>query len=155
MAPPDFKRIAVAVDGSAHASQALDVAIDLAHRYESQLTVLAVAPLQPVYVAPNEPFVATAVPISDLPHYQAIVEEAVHRAERAGVTAVTGVCDDGVVIDEILSFLETHPTDLLVLGSRGLSAAKRLLLGSVSTMMVTHAPCPVLVVRTGPTKPAP
>jgi nucleotide-binding universal stress UspA family protein len=58
-------------------------------------------------------------------------------------------------VDEILAFLYQHPTDLLVLGSRGLSAARRLLLGSVSTAMVTHAPCPVLVVRSASMTHAP
>jgi len=155
MAPPDFKRIAVAVDGSAHARLALDAAIDLTRRYGAQLSVIAIAPLQPVYVAPNEPFVAPSVPVSDLPRYQKIVEEAVQRAEQAGVTSVTGICEDGVIVDELLALLEQHPIDLLVIGSRGLSTARRLLLGSVSTAMVTHAPCPVLVVRTPATKPAP
>lgn len=155
MTSPEFRRIAVAVDGSAHAGEALDVAIDLTRRYQAQLTVIAIAPLQPVYVAGNEPFVAPTVPVSDLPRYQKIVEEAVQLAEKAGVTAVTGICEDGAITDELLSFLDKHPTDLLVIGSRGLSAARRLLLGSVSTAMVTHAPCPVLVVRTLPAKPAP
>jgi nucleotide-binding universal stress UspA family protein len=154
MAPPDFRRIVVAVDGSANANAALDIAIDLARRYEGQLSILAVAPIQAVYVAPNEPFVASTVPSSDLPRYQKIVEAAVQQAEKAGLSAVTGVCEDGVVTDEILAFLDQHPSDLLVIGSRGLSTARRLLLGSVSTAMVTHAPCPVLVVRGPPTKPA-
>ncbi|HXQ48156.1 MAG TPA: universal stress protein, partial [Thermoplasmata archaeon] len=66
-----------------------------------------------------------------------------------------GICEDGVIVDELLALLEQHPIDLLVIGSRGLSTARRLLLGSVSTAMVTHAPCPVLVVRTPATKPAP
>jgi nucleotide-binding universal stress UspA family protein len=152
MAPPDFKRITVAVDGSAHASEALDVAIDLARRYGSELSLLAVAPLQAIPVAPYEPMVPAAIPPSDVPRFQKIVEEGVKRAEAAGVTAVTGVCDEGVVTDEILAHLEEHPADLLVIGSRGLSTAKRLLLGSVSTAMVNHAPCPVLVVRARPTK---
>ena len=150
MAPPELHRITVAVDGSEHANLALDMAIDLTRRYGAQLTVIAIAPLQPVYIAANEPFVGTAVPVSDLPRYQKIVEEAVARAEAAGVSAVTGIAEDGVISDELLSFLDQHPTDLLVIGSRGLTAAKRLLLGSISTAMVTHAPCPVLVVRTPP-----
>jgi len=154
MTAPQFHRITVAVDGSEHANDALDVAIDLAHRYGSELSVLAVAPLTPVYVAPQEPFVATTVSPSDLPRYQAIVEAGVKRAEAAGVSSVTGICTDGVVIDEILGHLDDHPTDLLVIGSRGLSAAKRLLLGSVSSAMVNHAPCPVLVVRPSVTKRA-
>jgi nucleotide-binding universal stress UspA family protein len=155
MSPAELKHIAVATDGSEQAGVAVDTAIDLTLRYQGQLTILAVAPIQPVYVAANEPFVASNVPVSDLPRYQKIVEEAVQRAEKAGLSAVTGICEDGVVADELLAFLEQHPTDLFVIGSRGLSMAKRILLGSVSTAIVTHAPCPVLVVRTPPTTRAP
>jgi nucleotide-binding universal stress UspA family protein len=152
--PPDFKRITVATDGSAFADQAVDVAIDLAKHYRSELSILAVAPIQPILVPPNEPMVAAAIPPSDAPRFQKIVEVAVQRAEAAGLSSVTGVCDEGIVTDEILAHLEDHPTDLLVIGSRGLSAARRLLLGSVSTAMVNHAPCPVLVVRPRPTSTA-
>jgi nucleotide-binding universal stress UspA family protein len=154
MAAPKFRRITVTVDGSEPGAEALDVAIDLAHRYGSDLAILSVAPLTPVFVAPGEPMIAPAIPTSDLPRYRAVVEAAVKRAEKGVVKSVTGVAMEGVVSDEILAHLEEHPTDLLVMGSRGLSAAKRLLLGSVSTAMVHHAPCPVLVVRPTPTKPA-
>jgi nucleotide-binding universal stress UspA family protein len=153
MPPPDFRRITVAVDGSSHADAALDVAIDLARRYGSELSIVGVAPIQPPLVGPSEPMIVPAVPPSEAPRFQKIVEDAVGRAEASGLTAVTGVCDEGVVTDEILAHLTDHPCDLLVIGSRGLSAAKRLLLGSVSTAMVTHAPCPVLVVRPRVTTP--
>jgi nucleotide-binding universal stress UspA family protein len=149
-----FRRITVAIDGSAHAAAALEYAVDLAHRYGSDLVILSVAPLVPVYVTASEPYVPAAVPDSELQRFQTIVDSAVKRAEAAGVASVTGICDEGVVVDEILTHLEQHPTDLLVVGSRGLSTARRLLLGSVSTALVNHAPCPVLVVRPAPTPPA-
>ena len=153
MAEERFRRITVAVDGSPYGAAALDCAIDLAKHYTSQLVVLAVAPIVPVYVPSNEPYVPAALPEGEMPRYREIVDAAVKRAEGAGVSAVTGVCEEGVVVDEILSHLEHHPTDLLVVGSRGRSAARRILLGSVSTAMVTHATCPVLVVRPASTPP--
>ena len=54
---------------------------------------------------------------------------------------------EGPVVEELVTYLERDPPDLLVLGSRGLSAGRRLLMGSVSDALVHHAPCPVLVVR--------
>ena len=148
-----FPRITVAIDGSAHAGAALDVAIDLALRYGSELQILTVAPLVPVYIPAAEPYVPAAVPDTEVQRYRQIVDEAVKRAEAAGVKSVTGIADEGVVVDEILAHLDTSPTNLLVVGSRGLTAAKRLLLGSVSTALVNHAPCAVLVVRVPPTPP--
>jgi nucleotide-binding universal stress UspA family protein len=152
MPAPTFRRITVAIDGSPNATVALDCAIDLAHRYGSDLAVLAVAPIVPVYISSAEPFVPAGVPPSEIDRYREIVEAAVKTAESNGVSSVTGIAYEGVVVDEILTHLEQHPTELLVIGSRGLSTAKRLLLGSVSTAVVNHAPCPVLVVRPIATK---
>lgn len=156
MAESLFARIVVATDGSEVAAGALRTAIDLARQYRSELLILAVAPLAPVFTTPNEPFVPPAIPESTVPRYRAIVEAAVAEAQAAGVDGVTGVCEEGVVVDEILDHLHEEPADLLVVGSRGLSAAKRILLGSVSTALVNRAPCPVLVVRPrAPTPPEP
>ncbi len=147
MADAWFRRITVAVDGSANSDTALECAIDLAHRYGSDLVILSVAPIVPVYISTAEPYVPQGVPPSEIGHYREIVEASVKKAEAGGVSSVTGVSYEGVVVDEILAHLQQHPTDLFVLGSRGLSTAKRLLLGSVSSAVVNHAPCPVLVVR--------
>ena len=150
MAPVVVGRITVAIDGSQHADRALDFAIDLAAKYGSELSILAVAPLIPVYVPAPEPWVPTEIPESETKHYRAIVDAAVQRAEQGGVKSVSGICLEGVIADEIIAHIEQHPTDLLLLGSRGLSTAKRLLLGSVSDAVSHHVSCPVLIVRPPP-----
>jgi nucleotide-binding universal stress UspA family protein len=147
-----FRRITVAIDGSPIAQDALDRAIDLAQRYGSDLVVISVAPIVPVYISSTEPYVPAGVPPSEIGHYQQMVEAAVKQVEAAGVSSVTGVSYEGVVVDEILNHLEEHPTDLFIMGSRGLSTARRILLGSVSDAIVHHARCPVLVVRPTSTK---
>jgi nucleotide-binding universal stress UspA family protein len=152
MSAPGFRHITVAVDGSPNSSVALDDAIDLAQHYSATLTVVAVAPLVPVYVAPAEPFSPGIIPPSELPRYKAIVDASVQRARAAGIATVSGYAQEGVVVDELLDLLEKHPTDLLVMGSRGLSTTKRIFLGSVSSALVAHAPCPVLVIRPAATK---
>ncbi len=153
MADSLFRRITVSIDGSPNAEAALDWSIDLARKYGADLVIIAVAPIVPVYISTSEPYVPAGVPPSEIGRYREIVEAAVKKAESGGVPSVTGVSYEGVVVDEILSHLEQHPTDLFVIGSRGLSTAKRLLLGSVSSAVVNHAPCPVLVVRPAATKP--
>jgi nucleotide-binding universal stress UspA family protein len=147
MGLPPFARITVAIDGSKMGDLALDLAVDLARRYQSDLAVVAVAPLQPVFVSSAEPWIPTEVPEAETTYYRGIVDKAVKKAQTAGVGNATGVCLEGVVVDEIIAFVEKNPTDLLVLGSRGLSTAKRLLLGSVSDAVSHHVTCPVLIAR--------
>ncbi len=149
-----FAKVTVAVDGSPSSDRALDAAIDLANHYQSELSVLAVAPLVPLYVPGSEPYIPTEIPDSEIQYYRALVDGAIAKAEKAGITAVTGIALEGVVVDEIIAHVEQHPPNLLILGSRGLSGAKRLLLGSVSDAVVHHAKCPVLIVREPPS-PAP
>jgi nucleotide-binding universal stress UspA family protein len=146
-----LKRITVAVDGSPFAGHALAFAIDFAVKYESELIILGVAPLVPLYVSSTEPWVPTEVPESEARHYRGVVDESVAMAQKAGIKAVTGICLEGVIVDEIIAHVEAHPTDLLIIGSRGLSTAKRLLLGSVSDAVSHHVNCPVLIAR-GPAK---
>jgi nucleotide-binding universal stress UspA family protein len=146
MGLPPFARITVAIDGSKMGDVAFDLALDLAKRYQSDLSVVAVAPVQPVFVSSAEPWVPTEVPEAETNYYRGIVDKAVRKAGAAGVAA-TGTCLEGVVVDELIAQVEKHPTDLLVLGSRGLSTAKRLLLGSVSDAVSHHVNCPVLIAR--------
>lgn len=149
-----FERICVAVDGSPHGEHALNVAIDLAQRYRSSLAIVAVAPLVPVFVSPTEPWIPTGVPEVELKAYREVVDRAVARAKAAGLAGVTGICLEGIVVDELVAHLEAHPADLVVLGSRGLSAAKRLFLGSVSESLLHHVKCTVLLVRAPDAAPA-
>ncbi|MCI4368608.1 MAG: universal stress protein [Thermoplasmata archaeon] len=147
MTDPLFARLTVTLDGSEFAERALTVAIDLARRYAASLSVLAVAPIVPVYPTATEPWVPTTAGPSEVAFYRKVVDAAVARAKKEGVGPVTGICLEGVVTDEILMELERHPTDLLVMGSRGLSSARRLLLGSVSDAVLHHVKCAVLIVR--------
>src|SRR5487761_743815 len=142
-----FGRIAIATDGSPIATHAVDIAIDLAQRYGAKLTILSVSPLEPMYVAPSEGWVTPTAPPSDVPFYHKAVEQEPVRAKAAGVAAVEGVCLEGVVVDEIVAWVEKSPPDLFVIGSRGLSRGKRILLGSVSSAVLQQLKCPVLVVH--------
>lgn len=147
MDPISIGRITVALDGSPYADHALSFAIDLAKRYSATLTVLAVAPMVPLYLSSTEPWAPTEMPEGEVKFYRGLVDSGVARAQAEGLSGATGVCLEGHVVDEIVTYLEGHPTDLLIIGSRGLSTARRLLLGSISDAVIHHVSCPVLVVR--------
>ncbi len=51
------------------------------------------------------------------------------------------------VVKEIVDYAEKNRIDMIVIGSRGLSGIKKMLLGSVASGVVTYAHCPVLVAK--------
>jgi nucleotide-binding universal stress UspA family protein len=150
---PSVRRIAVCVDGSSHADRALTFALDLARRYGSELTVLTVAQMLPYGAAP-EALLPADTEASEVGHAREVLDRALARARAHGADRVEGVVLEGRVADELVAYLEEHPADLVVLGSRGLSAAKRLLLGSTSSEVLHRVSCPVLIVRGPPGSPA-
>ena len=75
-----------------------------------------------------------------------MVETAAAKLEQAGYL-VEPVFKIGHPADEIIKFAERRQSDLVISGARGRGAIARFLLGSVSTRLVQHSPCSVLVVR--------
>jgi nucleotide-binding universal stress UspA family protein len=75
-----------------------------------------------------------------------LVEQSVQKLTKAGFTA-EAVCQLGKPAEEIMQVAAKHRADLIVMGAKGLGAIARFLLGSVSTKVVQHSSCAVLVVR--------
>ena len=75
-----------------------------------------------------------------------LVEQSVQKLIKAGFTA-EAVCQLGKPAEEIMNVASKHQADLIVMGAKGLGAIARFLLGSVSTRVVQHSSCSVLVVR--------
>jgi nucleotide-binding universal stress UspA family protein len=149
-----FQRILVAVDGSEGSRRASEVAMDLAKKLDAELFVLHVFrgilsmwPMFPSLPAPSGEAVDT---------YEADVRKAalelvgkiVSMAEKTGVKAKPQTSETaGSVVQAITDFAAGEKIDLIVMGTRGMGGFKKMLLGSVSSGVVTHAHCPVLVVR--------
>lgn len=143
-----FEKIIVAVDGSPHAERALEVAVDLAKRYGSSLSIVTVIPTM-VVVASTEPWVPPQLPETESKYYHGLLEKSVNKAKELGVAVKKGDCLEGHVVEELLSYADKEIPDLFVMGSRGLSTARRLMLGSVSDALTHHLKCPVLIVKAG------
>ena len=62
-------------------------------------------------------------------------------------TKVTRIAKQGFPVAEIVRYVQTHTTDLLILGTHGLTGLRHVLMGSVAEEIVRTAPCPVLTVR--------
>jgi nucleotide-binding universal stress UspA family protein len=66
----------------------------------------------------------------------------------AGVAQIETYARVGDAADAILDVAEEHKCDLIVVGNKGMTGAKRFLLGSVPNKVSNHAPCSVLIIRT-------
>lgn len=147
-----FNRILVAVDGSNSAKKAATFAVRLAMWNASELIVTAIAP-QPRYISsPDAMMGGPPIILSDYDTLlskksEKLVNGIVGIAKSHSVDARGYVRKSSSVARSITEFAEKLGVDLIVVGTRGQSGFKRLLLGSVSKAVVSHAPCSVLVVR--------
>jgi nucleotide-binding universal stress UspA family protein len=145
----DTRPILFATDGSPSAAEAQRKAFELAHRLDAPLVVVSVAHTT-----------LPAVGYSGYGYSNVVAEltEAEHKRVKellATIAATACAADrpcstvaaDGIVVEAICRVASERDAQLIVVGSHGWGAARRLFSGSVSTGLVHSAPCPVLVVR--------
>ena len=79
---------------------------------------------------------------------QAVLDGEAERLRKEGVEEVDTFAREGDPADAILDVAEEKNADLIVVGNKGMTGARRFLLGSVPTKVSHHAPCNVMIVRT-------
>ena len=138
-----FAKILLGYDGSPNAQRALAVALDLARRYEARVLAVSVAHL-PDYADTRDEINGSLDDAKAF--FGRFLGEAAAAAADAGVAMETRVLP-GHPADTLVRVAEAEKCDLIVVGARGHTGVKRLLLGSVSEAIVRTAHCPVLVVK--------
>jgi nucleotide-binding universal stress UspA family protein len=147
-----FHRILVSVDGSKNALRAAKTAVNLAKRNSSELIVVSVIP-RPQYLFGYVPeFGVPPIHLGDYFAYggkdaQKWVDEVLAHAKGQGVSGRGRVLRGTSIVRSIADYAEDQRVDLIVLGTRGSGGFKKLLLGSVSSGVVSHAHCTVMIVR--------
>jgi nucleotide-binding universal stress UspA family protein len=152
-----FSKILISVDGSEQSMDAADYAIAMAKKEDNnaQLIALHVLFSQTGYAYSTNMFgLVTPSSINEL------LEDAKHEAqqwfdkikeklyENGDIQLKTEVVVSPTsVVGAIVDYAEHENVDLIVIGSRGRSGFKKLLLGSTASGVVTYASCPVLVVK--------
>jgi len=143
------------VDGSRNAARAASIAIAYAKRFGAELIALHVIVIPAQTLAEVEGGIGR-FESSEMHEYlasarqkaQSILDEVVTSGEREGVKAIGLLHDKSFsVVETILDQAVANNVDLIIIGTRGLTGFKKLLIGSVSSAVVSHAHCAVLVVR--------
>lgn len=156
-----IKRILIPTDGSEGAARAAHAAIEFAKKFGAELIVLHViavpatgvakARLSPGYHVELQEYFESAHKKGD-----SIVDEVTRLAEAKDVKTTRLIREYSFsVVETILEEATKSNIDLIVMGTRGLTGFKELLIGSVSSGVLHHAHCSVLIVIRSQTATAP
>jgi nucleotide-binding universal stress UspA family protein len=139
-----FEKILLAVDGSEHARRATRLAADLARAHNaSEIRIVVAYDAVPGFL--GEPNLSQAIATRSA-EARTLVDATTAEIGAVPAKVQTEVLE-GPAAEAILNVAKTRKSDVIVMGSRGLGRIEGALLGSNSQKVVSHAPCPVLVVR--------
>jgi nucleotide-binding universal stress UspA family protein len=144
-----FSSIVVGTDGSDTATQAVRQAIELARAVGARIELVS------AYEPVTDARLRETIDVPQDLHWilnpredvEATLEQAAREVRAAGVE-VEVYARQGDPADAILDVAEERGSDLIVVGNKGMTGAKRFLLGSVPNKVSHHAPCSVLIIRT-------
>ena len=143
-----FKQIVVAIDGSDHAKNALDMACALALKFDGKVHIVHAPYIETVAYALGAGYVEVGPSPEQIEHAgEKVMEEALARAKDSGITPSGTTLKIGDAKEVILGAVEETGADLVVMGRRGLGSVGSLVLGSTSLRIAHDAPCAVLTVK--------
>ena len=145
-----FGSIVVGTDGSETANEAVRQARALAKSMGARLHIVsAYAPVPETRLREERKEVPADLEwmVNAREDVDATLREAADAAREDGISAET-FAREGDPADAILDVAEEEKADLVVVGNKGMTGAKRFLLGSVPNKVSHHAPCSVLIIRT-------
>jgi nucleotide-binding universal stress UspA family protein len=155
-----FKKLLVALDGSENSARASQAATELAEKLKAELIVLhAITPPALYYhteTSPEGPVIEPPTHEKEIDLYleyarrvgRGIVDPTVSEAKKRGITVKADLPEaTSSLVETIVNQAVKENADLIIVGTRGLGGFKKLLMGSVSNGVVSHAHCPVLVIR--------
>ena len=145
-----FSSIVVGTDGSSTAQEAVRQAAELAKRLDALMYIVsAYEPVSEGRLREERQQVPEDMSwmVNEREDVNATLRDAEEQLKEQGV-AVETFARQGDPADAILDVAEEQNADLIVVGNKGMSGAKRFLLGSVPNKVSHHAPCSVMIIRT-------
>ena len=142
---PVFNTILVALDGSPAGQKALDRAVEMARAGDAKLHAAYIVETGLFSSLPTDNTVEIMYNVLQK-EGDAVLDKAKTDAASHGVTLTTHV-KFGHAGSEVIALADKIKADLIIVGSHGKSQTDRLLIGSVSTFIVTHSSVSTMVVR--------
>jgi len=134
-------KVMVAVDGSRNSLRAGKLAVNLAKKTGSRLIVVSVITTPPYAISGSHYFA------TERKKTERWIGQILNLARSGHVKVSTQILLSVSVVKSLLDYAASKNVDLIVVGTRGLGTFKRLAIGSVSSALVNHSRCSVLVVR--------
>jgi nucleotide-binding universal stress UspA family protein len=148
-----IRKILITIDGSENSKKPAGYASSLAKKYNAQLIILYVLYSELGFAYSNLLGVTTPKAIDDAletqkKDVQKWFDEIRSKLKNTNVSVTDKIIISvSSIVGEIIEFADKEKVDLIILGTRGRTGFKKLLLGSVAEGVVTHSSCPVMVVR--------
>ncbi|MGE0242914.1 MAG: universal stress protein [Nitrososphaeraceae archaeon] len=151
-----FKKILVGVDGSEKSFEAADYAINFSKKCESELLLIVnILPIEPWYHGEypyewGKPEVLEKVYEKEKEEMQKTLNKIKEKADKLNLNSKVDVEMTPRTTNPsaaLVIYSEKNNVDLIVVGTRGRTGLKKMLLGSVASGVVTYAHCPVLVIK--------
>jgi nucleotide-binding universal stress UspA family protein len=152
-----FNKILVSIDGSKESFDAADYGINLAKLSNALVIVIHILPQEIRYAYEDIDAIKPNIPVTPI---KGIVEfskqeiqikwfnKLLEKAKKSGVNIQTDIIvASKSVSSEIVDYADKFNVDLIIVGTRGRSGLKRILLGSVASEVVKYANCPVLIIK--------
>jgi len=140
-----FTNVLVPVDGSDNSYRALDAALLLSEKLGSSITVVNVMEQVPITHIESEKLLSELLEAYKKEN-QEILSKCSNIATEKGLSIKTLLLQ-GNPASVILDYSKKEKFDLVIVGSRGMGKFKQLILGSVSSKIVHHSPCAILLIR--------
>lgn len=146
-----IRRVLVPMDGSENSFRAAAFAADIALKYGSELVLAHALEIRPTLSALGMPSISVReikrLKIEARKEVDPWFARAIKEAS-PDLSVRTEIIESTMsLVGTIIDYAEKEGVDLIIMGSRGRTGFKKLILGSVASGVVTYAPCPVMVVK--------
>jgi len=150
-----FSKLLVPIDGSEPSFHAARVGINIANKFNSKIIVLyvVVSPSKYEYanltgfITPKQIDMIIENAKEEAKNWFKRIEDLAKKANPNIKLTATVIVTEESIYGEIIKYVEKEDIDLIVIGTRGRSGIKKLLLGSTASGVLTYASCPVLVTK--------